>query len=319
MEARILCITLISIIAGVLIGCGVVENGDNGTPDYTSLWVKEEGKRIDEPYFFDISVVQLDDGKYRMYGELHGDITSYISSDGLSWEPEEGKRMENAGFPFVMKLSDGRWRMYYSPMGAAQDHFLSAISTAGLTFKVEEGHRYDGESDYEQRIQSPRIIKLNEGTYRMYFTAISDAETENETVRILSAKSSDGLNFTLEEGVRINPTVSPLVGKRAAHAWPIKTSDGYIRLYFAGASTKGGGIISAISGDGLNFTINPFPELLNWAEGKDVQDPCVIPISDGLRVYYGLYQGPSIIPESGIYSAVNTSISTLNKSSPLGW
>ena len=296
-------------VIAVFMGCGSIDETSDETPGNTSPWVKEEGKRVDEPYFFDVCVVQLGDGRYRMYGELHGDIISYLSGDGLSWKREEGKRMENAGFPFVMELPDGRWRMYYSAMGiGAEDRFLSAISTDGLTFEVEEGHRYDGKSDYEQIVQSPRIVKLDDGTYRMYFTAISDVGTENETARILSAISSDGLNFTLEEGVRIDPTVPPLVGKRAAHAWPITLSDGSICLYFAGATTNGGGIISAISSDGLNFTINPFPELLNWAEDKDVQDPCVIAIGDTLRMYYGLYNGPYVIPESGIYSALNTSV-----------
>ena len=286
---------------------GIMEDAIEDTDEedtYTSPWVVEKGKKIEDPYFFDVSIVRLDDGRYRMYGELHGDITSYVSSDGLSWEPEDGKRVENAGFPFVMKLSNGRWRMFYVPSGGGviQDHFLSAVSYDGLNFEVEDGHRYDAETDYEANIQSPRIIKMD-GTYRLYYTAISGTGAE-ETARILSAKSNDGLNFVHEEGVRIDPTKPPLVGLRVAHAWPVMTSDGQIQLFFAGASTKDGGILSAISDDGIDFTVNPFPEIKELGNGISPQDPCVVTINNVQRMYYGIYKGPEVVPESGIYSAI---------------
>lgn len=34
-----------------------------------------EGKRIDEPYLFDVTVVRLDDGRYRLYGEASDIVT----------------------------------------------------------------------------------------------------------------------------------------------------------------------------------------------------------------------------------------------------
>ena len=283
------------IVLVLLVGSTMVVNAE---------WTLEPGKRVEEPYFFDVCVVRLDNGAYRMYGELYGDIVSYISSDGLNWQ-EEGVRLLRAGFPFVMRLPDGRWRMYYCPMDDSQRCILSAVSVDGLNFIPEAGHRYDATGSCEERIQSPRVIIMDDGTYRMYFTGIQNEGTPEETVSILSAVSHDGMSFSREQGVRIDPSSYPLVGTRAAHAWPVKLADGKIKLYFAGATTTGGGIISAISTNGLDFTINPVPEIPNWSWGKDVQDPCVVFMNDGIRLYYGLYSGPQVIPESGIYSAIS--------------
>lgn len=267
-------------------------------------WSLEAGKRVQEPYLFDVCVVRLDNGAYRMYGELYGDIVSYISSDGLNWQKEEGIRLPRAGFPFVTRLPDGRWRMYYCPMDESQRCILSAVSEDGLNFIQEAGHRYDAACSCEERIQSPRVIIMDDGTYRMYFTGIQSEGTSEETVRILSGVSQDGMSFTREQGARIDPSSYPLMGTRAAHAWPVRLGDGRIKLYFAGASTEGGGIMSAVSANGIDFTINPVPEVSNWSWGKDVQDPCIVFMDDGIRLFYGLYSGPEVIPESGIYSAV---------------
>ena len=95
-----------------------------------------------------------------------------------------------------------------------------------------------------------------------------------------------------------------MVGLRVAHAWPVMTSDGQIQLFFAGASTKGGGILSAISDNGIDFTVNPFPEIKGVSYDVSPQDPCVITMNNVQRIYYGIYKGPEIVPESGIYSAI---------------
>ena len=289
---------------------GIIDDMDDLEDEgdsYKSQWIVEESKRIEDAYFFDVSVVPLDDGRYRMYGEYYGSIKSYISTDGLNWEIEEGTRLENAAFPYVMKIPDGRWRMFFVPSsrGVIQDHFLSAISDDGLNFEVEEGHRYDATTDYEANIQSPRVIKMDDGSYRMYYTAITGTGAE-ETARILSAKSDDGFNFVHEEGVRIDPTEPLLVGLRVAHAWPVRTPDGHIQLFFAGASEEGSGILSATSNDGIYFTVNPFPEVEGVPFGISPQDPCVVTMDGIQRMYYGIYRGSEIVAESGIYSAVKS-------------
>jgi len=288
-----------------------IEDVLEGDFQYESPWIEEEGKRIDDGYFWDVSIVQLDDGTYRMYGEKGTSIESYISDDGLSWEKEDGIRLRNAAFPLVLRTDDEKWRMFFCPSGQGiqQNKFLSAISSDGLNFVKEDGERYKGEGNLEEKIQGPRIIPLDDGTYRMYFTATSNPDTKDETLRILSAKSDDGFNFVKEDGIRLDPNSEPFVGERVAHAWPIKTSDGKFQVFFSGATANGGGILSATSENGLDFTINPYPEIEETfieEEGIGIspQDPCVISMDGKLRMYYGLYKGSEVVDESGIYSAV---------------
>lgn len=282
------------------------EDIDDGEDKGEENWVKEEGKRIDEPYFFDVCVVELSNGTYRMYGELNGQIESYISADGLEWEKENGLRMANAAFPFVHKTEDDKWRMFYSPTGggSAQTYFLSAISDDGLTFEEESGHRYDAVTDSEERIQGPRIIKLRNRSYKMYFTAMAGSGNDEKSI-ILSASSEDGFGFKADEGIRLSPDDEHFVGGRIAHAWPIYTTDGKIQLYFAAATDSGGGIITAISEDGLEFeVIDPEPAVESPSQSLSAQDPCLIEMDGGLRMYYGLYEGPTVVDESAIYSAI---------------
>ncbi len=293
----------------LMVGCGKGE-GDRGNVQGGGEvrgggWMVEEGKRIDDPYFFDVCVVRLEDGSYRMYGEKEGDVVSYVSTDGLSWRKEDGIRMAGAAFPFVQTLQDGRFRMFYVPSKKArtpQNKVLSAISKDGVFFERETGERYIGGSELERTLQAPRVIATRNGGYRMYLTALS-GPPEDELALTLSAYSSDGFNFVREEGIRLDPRETPLMGRRAAHAYPLSHAGG-IRLYFAGAHAQGGGgILSAESRDGLAFTVNPVPEIPEIERGLGPQDPCVVPVPGGLRMYYGIYRGPEVVEESAIYSA----------------
>ncbi|MBU1177991.1 VCBS repeat-containing protein [Patescibacteria group bacterium] len=281
---------------------GVDVAGFTEESTYTSPWNVEGEKIIAEPHFFDVSVVQLSDGRYRMYGELYGSIKSYVSDDGLDWRAEAGTRMESAAFPYVTGITGG-WRMFYVPAGGGleQNQFLSAVSSDGLTFTQEDGIRYTAGSECDT-ISGPRIIELDNGSSRLYYTGVSGSGS-SERSDIFSAVASDGLNFTHENGMRINSTVSPLIGSRAAHAFPIENSAGEIELYFAGATGNGGGIFSAVSNNGLDFTINPYPQIQELGNSISPQDPYIIETGNNWRMYYGLYRGAEVVTESGIYLA----------------
>ncbi len=277
-----------------------------GLTEAGEVWEQEGGKRVSDPYFFDVCVIELDGGMYRMYGEKSANIESYVSNDGLNWEKEAGVRVADAAFPLVTLLPNGKFRMFYVPAGAGgtQDRILSALSDDGLNFTPEAGVRYAASGPYEERVQSPRIVALPDGSYRMYYTGISGTGN-NELVVILSAKSPDGSNFQPEAGIRVDPRVSPLMGGRAAHAWPLWNEDGTLRLYFAGLlSEQGPGILAADSSDGLNFAVNLYRAVTAPDGDLTPQDPCVLAFPEGLRMYYGLYRGPEVTDASAIYSAI---------------
>jgi hypothetical protein len=85
---------------------------------------------------------------------------------------------------------------------------------------------------------SRTIVATQDGHYRMYYLA------DGASVNVSSAVSSDGLTWTVEDGIRYG---DPAIGSIRATALP---TGGY-RLYYPTAS---GGITSAFSGDGLTFS-----------------------------------------------------------------
>ncbi|MCD6146330.1 MAG: right-handed parallel beta-helix repeat-containing protein [Methanosarcinales archaeon] len=288
-----------------------------------------EDKLIDEPYLFDVTVVRLDDGRYRLYGELGSsperEVVSYISDDGVNFQKEDGYRLTEVGFmPFVVKLADGRFRLYFTGEESTPESTIettgykaiqSAISENGLNFTIEDGDRlaYTG-SGYEYLgIRDEKILRLSNGSYRMYYHGID----ENEHWRVLSALSHDGLNWTREEGVRLDPsdlcnyTYATGIGNMA----PVITSDGIYHLYVCALVCDGGygvpGIFDATSTDGLTFTVNNIPVITGYAtESNRVgpEDPAVIMTDEGFRMYFAAYgSGGIVISESGIYSIIQIS------------
>lgn len=271
---------------------------------YESPWITGEYKAIDDPEVMRVSVIQLDDRNFRLFGQKENSIVSYHSDGGLKWTSEDGVRLENASFPFITEVEGGSWRLFFVPTDSVegQKQVLSATSSDNLNFEKEGGVRFECPEEYDS-IESPRVIKLiGDGTYRMYFTAVKGEGKDKESV-IMSAKSKDGMVFEQEEGVRINPSEFPLTGISARGAFPIQTQ-GETWLFFTSSGINGGGIFSATSKDGLNFKINSYPEIKGLGKNVYPENPAVNQIGDDLTMYYGFYRDQDmIVPESAIYSA----------------
>ena len=274
-----------------------------------------EGKRIDAPYLFDVTVVRLDDGRIRLYGEdasveenggIVHNVVSYLSKEGLTFQKEDGFRLLGMGFdPFIVKLPDGTFRLYYTDQQAKA--IRSARSEDGLDFTLEEGDRLlSNGSEYERSgVQGPKVIQLSDGTYRMYYSGID----ENRHARQLSATSSDGLHWKREEGVRW-----PDAGDGAPYLDP----NGMTHLYIGGLRQDGlrwiNGFFEITSTDGLHFTLGAAPIIKGYghpfeADEVNPEDPAVIVTDQGLRMYFALYgsigsETRGILPESGIYSVL---------------
>src|SRR3989344_267857 len=81
----------------------------------------------------------------------------------------------------------------------------------------------------DSSLNNPEVIKLTDGTYRMFV---------HKQTQMLSAKSTDGKTFTLESGTRLNGGMPALV----------TLPDGRYRMYFN--SFPENSIKSAVSSDG---------------------------------------------------------------------
>lgn len=261
------------------------------------------------------NVVALASGGYRMYytgfapgltkQEHLGHILSAFSPDGSAWAPDAGVRVdvhdphatERTLCPDVVPTPGGGYRMYYEARRPnAPTVILSATSADGLHWELEEGVRIgDGKWSYG----SPRCVYFptdKELNWRLYLHHYSFPMTSGLDARnhIVSAVSADGLNFEIERGVRIaQETERETYAVYAPEV--IRLGDGKFRMFYAGwAEGIDGGIFTAVSDGGIEWTKTPEP-LLDLDLPLDcgmVSEPCVMELPDGrFRMFYEARDG----------------------------
>lgn len=182
------------------------------------------------------SVFKTKDGKYRMIFEgsrmFHDKndrkLYSAISSDGLIWAIEEGVRFQDVGdgkpdeiftsVPDIIRLQDGGLRMYYT-RGA----------TSATALSNDEGLTWTKETNLKLRKVAIDldIVLLNDSTYKLFFTTFEDEFGVGDQW-VMSASSTDGINFVVDEGKLIEPNTS---GGLVTDPDVIKIDNGY-RMYY---------------------------------------------------------------------------------------
>ena len=201
--------------------------------------------------------------------------------------------------PRVVALPDGGYRMYYTQIlprsgflrGAndydnATSRILSATSATGENWIPQSGVRLSpqqgGADDF--RVVSSEVVPLAKiGQLRMYFECCDGTQSQQNSIR--SAISDDGLQWTVETGVRFELSQCNVSSPRI-----LFLDDGQCRLY---CSERGEGIISAVSDDdGLTFkrepgirvaADQPFDQYTAFA-------PEILRLPDGgYRMYYAGY------------------------------
>ncbi len=207
----------------------------------------------------DADVVVLPDGHVRMYyglgvgGSDSWRITSSISSDGRMWTPEETNLVGRAWGPAdVVRLPDGRFRMYYTPsddpdLAPGQHRSVkSAISDDGIHWTVETGHRLnpatftqlvpsDG-SGYQ--VSHPGVVRLLDGTWLMLAAYNigrgfnpKGASSSGQTELVVWATSADGLNYTAR-GIAADSRNKATFDGYASSPDPVIWEDGSVRAFF---------------------------------------------------------------------------------------
>lgn len=159
--------------------------------------------------------------------------------------------------PSVVALSDGRFRIYANAVGWPR-RVISLISTdGGMTFTLEPGDRLVADADHDTF--HPTVVALPNGDFRLYMTDQRTHIGYAGAPAIISAVSTDGLNFAWEPGERLLYTGTGDETGGIGNPSVVLLPNGTYRLYYAGAASTsqtnpGGGILSAVSADGLNFT-----------------------------------------------------------------
>jgi hypothetical protein len=174
--------------------------------------------------------------------------------------------------PFVLPMPGGLFRAYI-PSG--EEGIISAVSSDGLTFARENGIRIAfGEGGM------PAAVLLPDNRVRLFVNGSNDGQDG-----IFSLISGDGLNFTVESGMRIPAPAGFIVND----AQPIRLPDGsYLMLYQMNdaklqdqpAPWTFTELRLATSMDALNWTVDP--RVIGYGGTS-----CVVQMADGtLFIYY---------------------------------
>jgi hypothetical protein len=296
---------------------------------------------ISDKYFVDPSVVELPDGRFRIYGNDASEgtrhVISLISDDGLKYTREPGYRIvgdsdHDAFAPIVIILPDGQFRMYLvdqrthiGDQGAPA--FISAISDDGLNFTWEPGERlhYSGVGNEAGGIRSGCVVRLPSGKYRMYYAGLTG--TGSRAAKMLSAVSWDGLVWTREGGVRWDPVnLCPAATNSGVNPKVFLDHSGTYHMFNAAAacddtnhSNEAIGIFEGTSQDGMTFSFpktavvqgyyiksqyheNPEDPFVN------PEDPMIVLTPAGFRMYFACPKSGTSTSDVRYHSVVNPTL-----------
>lgn len=153
---------------------------------------------------------------------------------------------------------------------------------------------------------SPRVVALQGGGYRMYYTQILPRDGfpagandyDNATSRILSATSSDTVTWEPEAGVRLSPHEGGAGDFRVVSSEVVPSLDGSgrLRMYYEccnGPQSQQNSIRSAVSEDGLTWTVEPGVRF--ELSGRNLSAPRILFLDDQRCRLYCSERGRGII------------------------
>lgn len=239
--------------------------------------------------YADADVVQVDSKTWRLYYAIQPEVPgqrfevySATSTDGKKWTQEPGTRKVGATFPEVVKLADGRYRMYYQQAGVLK----SAISSDGLSFSNEAGTRIDTTNSAGltfDNVAAPTVTTQADGSYIMVYRGTINtryaADTPNPNTQLLMwATSADGLNFT-KKGIAVDSRTSTLRGQLDGPDI-VKWDDGKLHVF----ATTYAGVYEFVF-DGSKFDAGSLA--YNTGEVAPPGDPTTAKINGVWYMYYG--------------------------------
>lgn len=206
----------------------------------------------------------------------------------------------------VVKLDDGRLRIYYSlepEVPGFKGQVYSAVSSDGLSWTQDEGIRLE-------QVTFPSVIKSPDGRWRMYFQGSIPGNPPQTA--ILSAISPDGLNWTQEDGSRIRlGQQGEYDTKNVAAPTVIELSkDKYLMVYRGSSGENRFGkvdpkdnkpapidyLISATSPDGLNWTPQSIVvDSRNEKMRDQIDGPELVLDGNTIKLYCNSYEGVYVL------------------------
>ena len=187
-------------------------------------------------------------GPAKLYATCQGYILSAFSDDGLQFHAEPGMRVTpqpavphmalRVLAPSVTRCADGRWRVYFESRGSADRATVicSAVSDDMLHWEHDEGIRLQGFDG----VGGPRYLSLPDGRGRLYcfaseFGSGGVKAGDRLSQSIVSAVTSDGLDFAFESGYRMGDKQADYdtAGITAAEVIPPQATDENWTMFFS--------------------------------------------------------------------------------------
>ena len=254
--------------------------GGSGRPSH---FIPDHGVRIRDAV--SAEAIRRPDGSIFLYANSPKGLEGFRSRDGLAFERVKG-RLPLGAHPTVVSLPGGKLRMYYATAADLPyfpSQMRSAVSKDGFTWFLENGIRLR-----DVGFGVMEVVALPDGSWRLYY---NDRRPDG-TSRILSARSTKGLTFHPERGIRLlSPYADPAVVPRAGGGWLMAVS-----TIEHGKQQR---ISLAESKDGLDWTIEREP-LVAEADASNF-DPTLLPLGgDRYRLYYTRRRGALFQVLSGV-------------------
>lgn len=264
-----------------------LQNGQPSKVTAAAIFTKvSEPKLLFTGGYADPTYAKLTDGTQVLYlnsfAQQPSEYQVYTSDDGLDWTKAKGQLPDAStgrAVPFGTQI-----RLYYpdrTPIKPSDPpaSILSAISDDGFTFTNEAGTRVDPRDGYY--LEGPTVIKLADGTYRMYFSENETASAEKRISAIYGASSTDGLAWTRDQTPTLESSQqaenAPPDWPQALHPFILTKKDGSYLMFYNTHSE----VFAASSADGKNWIKIGYTGI----RGADV-DGYYLP--DGnIRMYYG--------------------------------
>jgi hypothetical protein len=210
---------------------------------------------------------------------LQNRIMIATSPDGLAWTRLNRVFSDSGDVPDAVLAPNGNVHVYFQGLWQpTRDGIMVGISQDGFTNWQFHQIPIPGTGSWPGKPCDPDVIVRND-TFRLYFTGEPNGDGTPETY---SAISTDGINFTMESGIRFQ--ISGQMVLDPSLLWTDTLQ------YFAGGAPPGQNW-HAHSTDGLNFSQRP-----NFSSGN-------LLMANGIRLTSGYrFYGFENLPAEGIRS-----------------
>jgi hypothetical protein len=203
-----------------------------------------------------------------------------LSNDGTNFTRTNKILSDQADVPDIITMPDGEVRVYYIIMcpEEVRNKIVAAVSRDNGTNWVYRKITLNGIQNLQPSQVDPTVEFTTDNKIRLYFTSgpRTASPGKPEVPRSYSAISSDGYNFTLEDGVRFT-----VEGKEVLD--PNVILIGSTWHFFSGGIP--GSNYHATSTDGLNFKRTDDLSMGNFLMANGIK------VDGGYR-YYGFVQKP---------------------------